>query len=96
MREYKSSIIMMTRSRKNIPIIEIPIIEFTYNGILKILVLRGCISKKIAVIEEWIFFINPGIERITIIEVPIIEDLLYCNIMKSIFLLDTSNTSGST
>ena len=36
-------------------IIEIPIIEFTYNGILKIPVLQGCISKKIAVIEEWNF-----------------------------------------
>ena len=36
-------------------IIEIPIIEFTYNGILKIPVLRGCISKKIVVIEEWNF-----------------------------------------
>ena len=36
-------------------IIEIPIIEFTYNGILKIPVLQGCISKKIAIIEEWNF-----------------------------------------
>ena len=48
-----------TNFTKNIPIIEIPVIELTYNGILKIPVLRGSIIKKFTVIEDMEFLSIP-------------------------------------
>ena len=58
----------MTRHRKNVPIIK------TCNGVIKIPVFKDILLKNPSILES---FINPGIVRFAVIEVPEIEDLLY-------------------
>ena len=60
----------------NVSVIEIPVIQFTYIGIIRIPVFKDVLVKNPSDcgLES---FINLGIVRIVVIEVPIIEDLLY-------------------
>ena len=60
----------------NVSVIEIPVIQFTYIGIIRIPVFKDVLVKNPSDcrLES---FINLGILRIVVFEVPIIEDLLY-------------------
>ena len=60
----------------NVSVIEIPVIQFTYIGIIRIPVFKDVLVKNPSDCELE-SFINLGIVRIVVIEVPIIEDLLY-------------------
>ena len=73
----RSSIIGMTWSKKSSPIIEIPIIEIP----IIYYYLKNRNPDNRGTILQMEYFINPGIARITVIEVPIIEDSLYIFLM---------------
>ena len=62
----------MTKLQKNVPII-----EFTHNVILEILAFKDILVKKFPALRTGIFHQSWYIVRIAVIEVSMIEDLLY-------------------